>query len=500
MNSTHHPHYRFTYCLHSFGCKSNAYESEAIGQFYADQGGQEVAENPLADLIVFNTCTVTAEAGRKARQALRRARKEAPEACLVVMGCYSQLEADEGLADFWGGTDGRLALAQEALSAWQARQGLGSKLGSDGPDSASTSSLPSPREGAGLAPSLQQSPTDFSETQGGPQESTAYENLGQVRQQKETRAQIKIADGCNQHCTYCAIRLARGPLRSRDRQDILAEARQLLAAGHRELVLTATNITAFEADKSRTSLALAELLAELADLPGLGRLRLGSLEPQALTPDLVAALGQNPKLCPHFHISLQSGSDKVLKLMGRGHTQADYRAIVEALRHHFPTPALTTDLMVGFPGEEEEDFQASYDFAQEIAFARIHIFRYSARPNTPAARLPQLAETVKKDRADRLEALAQKLAAANAAQYLGREVEVILEQPVGPQDLQPPQDLVDAQAFSGYTAHYLPAQVYFSASGDGPRGQQGSLWRAKVEALAGETLICKPLRQICSPL
>lgn len=466
MNSKTNPNYQFTYCLHSFGCKSNAYESEAVGQFYADQGGQEVADNQQADLIVFNTCTVTAEAGRKARQALRRARKEAPEASLVVMGCYSQLEEAEGLADFWGGTDGRLALAQEALAAWRAKQ----------------------------------DPSNFAQAPTGPQRSTSYEDLGQVRRQKETRAQIKIADGCNQHCTYCAIRLARGPLRSRDREAILAEARQLVEAGHRELVLTATNITAFEADKGRNSLALAELLTDLADLPGLGRLRLGSLEPQALTPELVAALGQNPKLCPQFHVSLQSGSDKVLKLMGRGHTQADYRAMVEALRQHFPDPAITTDLMVGFPGEEEEDFQASYDFAQEMAFARIHIFRYSARPNTPAARLPQVDEAVKKDRAERLEDLAQKLAAANAAKYLGREVEVILEQPVDLADRRAYQTLPDVPAFSGYTAHYLPAQVYFSPAGEGTRGQQGGLWRAKVEALAGETLICKPLSLMCSPL
>ncbi|MDD7401378.1 MAG: tRNA (N(6)-L-threonylcarbamoyladenosine(37)-C(2))-methylthiotransferase MtaB [Eubacteriales bacterium] len=461
----------FSYCLHSFGCKSNAYESEAIGQFYAGQGGREVQTNAQADIIVFNTCTVTAEAGRKARQALRRARKEAPEACLVVMGCYSQLEADEGLADFWAGTDGRLALAQEALASYKANQGLGS-----------------PARNIGQA------------SQAGPQKAQAYEELGQLAQQKETRAQIKIADGCNQHCTYCAIRLARGPLRSRDREDILAEARQLLAAGHRELVLTATNITAFEADKGRDSLALAELLAALADLPGLGRLRLGSLEPQAISQDLVAALGKNPKLCPHFHISLQSGSDKILKLMGRGHSQADYRAIVEALRQHFPNPAITTDIMVGFPGESEEDFQASYDFAREIAFARIHIFRYSPRPHTPAARLPQLEEAVKKDRADRLEALAQELAASNAAKYLGREVEVILEQPLGPESLVQAQKGEDSLAFSGYTAHYLPAQVFFSKQDSGSQGQQGQLWWAQVEDLAGELLICRPLDLIGSPL
>lgn len=474
----------FTYCLHSFGCKSNAYEAEAIGQFYADQGGVEVGDNAEADLIVFNTCTVTSEAGRKARQALRRARKEAPSAVLAVMGCYSQLEAGGDLADFWGGTAGRLALAQEALDSWRSRQEA------DSPGSSGRG------EPAGWkAESVDRGEDCQEETalnRPGIQASSSYEELGQVHRQKETRAQIKIADGCSQHCTYCAIRLARGPLRSRARQDILVEAAQLLAAGHRELVLTATNITAFEADLGRDSLALAELLEELAALPGLGRLRLGSLEPQALTPDLVAALGRIPKLCPHFHVSLQSGSDKILKLMGRGHSQAEYRAMVEALRQHFPDPAITTDLMVGFPGETEEDFQESYDFAQEMAFARIHIFRYSVRPHTPAARLPQIEETVKKARADRLESLAQSLAAANAAKYLAREVEIILEQALPASEYQPSCQ-GQALAFTGYSAHYLPAQVYFPSQDLDSQGRQGDLWRAQVVDLAGENLICRPL-------
>lgn len=444
----------FNFHVHSFGCKSNSYEAEAIAAWLVKRHGRELADYRDADLIIFNTCTVTGEAGRKARQAMRRARKLAPDAILVAMGCQSQLEDMSDLADFCGGTSYRLELVAEALAA--VRQGKGNFLG--------------PEEAAPFPYNRQ------------------YEELGQLLRQEETRAKLKIADGCQEFCTYCAICLARGPVRSRDRASILAEAEALIAGGSKELVLTATHLTAFEQDLGRDHLALAELIAELAALPGRFRIRLGSLEPQSLSPAFVDAIAGIDKLCPHFHLSLQSGSDRVLKRMNRRYTKEDYRALVAALRQHFDRPSITTDVMVGFPGESEEDFQQSYDFCQEIAFSRLHVFRYSRRRHTPAAGFPdQVAAKVSKERSERLQALGESLAQESARRLMGEEVEIILEQPEGD------------QLYNGYTARYFPALIDFTLLEKENRDKlpaQGDLWRAKVESCKAGQLYLRPLRPL----
>ncbi|MDO5016275.1 MAG: tRNA (N(6)-L-threonylcarbamoyladenosine(37)-C(2))-methylthiotransferase MtaB [Eubacteriales bacterium] len=441
----------FNFHVHSFGCKSNTYEAEAVAAWLLERNGQELADYQDSDLIIFNTCTVTGEAGRKARQAMRRARKLAPDAILVAMGCQSQLEDMSELADFCGGTSYRLELVAEALAAV--------------------------RQGKGTTPSKEQAaPFPYNRQ---------YEELGQLVRQEETRAKLKVADGCQEFCTYCAICLARGPVRSRDRADILAEAQALIERGSKELVLTATHLTAFEQDLGRDHLALAELIGELAELPGNFRIRLGSLEPQSLTPAFVEAIAGIDKLCPHFHLSLQSGSDRVLKRMNRKYTKEDYRALVTALRQHFDRPSITTDVMVAFPGESEEDFQETYDFCQEIGFSRLHVFRYSRRRHTPAASFPdQVPARVSKERSERLQFLGERLARENALSFIGEEVEIILEQPE------------EDGLYNGYTARYFPALIDFNSVENEKMDKtpaQGDLWRAKVETCKEGRLYLRPL-------
>lgn len=462
---------KLSFYAHSFGCKSNIYETEAISQYLRGEGLLQVEEPESADLIIFNTCAVTAEAGRKARQALRSARKANESAVILAMGCYSQLEDLESLVDFSAGTSSRLPAVKAALRHLRERE----------------------KEYAAdqlLEPS--QEKRSFRER------SDVYEELGTIWEQSETRAQIKIADGCEQYCAYCAICLARGKVRSRERSAILREAEALVAAGHKEIVLTATNLTAFEQDKCDLGMALAELVEDIARIPGLIRLRLGSLEPQRLIPEAIERLGRVSKLCPHFHMSLQSGSDKILGKMERGYTTNQYREIVAKLRENFPELSLTTDIMVGFPGEEEIDFQDTLAFAKEIGFSRIHVFRYSPRPGTKAARMPQVDEAIKKDRSQRLQELADNLAAKRASEQIGKEVEVILEQEQDKELITALRDLEDfpkkaelssaRKVYSAYTANYFPAEIYLNEE-QSKRLKQGSFCRAEVLINRGDNLI-----------
>lgn len=459
----------FSFHIHNFGCKLNSYESDALAQFFVQHGGKEVFTYEEAELILFNTCTVTREAGRKARQALRKARKENKEALLLVMGCHSQMEDMSDLADLCGGTSQRLELAKEALRVIFDR-----------------------RENENYGQLREDSQWRKKDT-GFRKRIPLYEELGPVLRQSETRAKIKIADGCEEFCTYCAICLARGKVRSRARKDILQEAKGLAKAGHKEIVLTATNITAFESDLGHSALALAELIESLSEIKELKRIRLGSLEPQALTFEFIERISKIEKLCPHFHISLQSASDAVLRKMGRNYTAAHYRNLLEALRAAIPPAMITTDIMVGFPGESEEDFKETYDFAREMAFARIHVFRFSPRKYTKAAQMPQIASDVSRRRSDIMQGLAGELAAENKAKLLGQEVEIILETEKRPP--APPVFLNEKKSlcYSGYSAEYLPALIFFS---EGTVAGSGDLWKAKVEDIDGEYLYLLPIEKI----
>lgn len=441
----------FRFVVQNLGCKCNRYEADAVALYFKQQGGVEIKPGEEADIALLNTCTVTGEAGRKSCQNLRRLRREHPHAVVAVMGCHSQIEDLSDICDLQTGTHDRLGLAQACIDLLMQRRGV----------------FPEDEAGHFLGKPIGRA--------------RHYEELGAVSEQTETRAQIKIAEGCEQFCTYCAICLARGRVLSRSREGILKEARALVEHGHHELVITGTHICSFEREKGRDSLALIELLEELDQIEGLARLRLGSLEPASLTPAFIERLGRLRSICPHFHLSLQSGSDTVLERMHRNYNSARYREIVRNLREVFDEPGLSTDMMVAFPLETEEEFRQSCDFAEEIAFSRIHVFRYSPRAHTPAARMPQIDPAVSKKRGEELQAIADRLAASAAASRVGKEELFIAEQP-------------SKQGFDGYTARYYPSLL--RQEKDAPAIEQGACYRCRVEASEDDRLILKALERV----
>ena len=282
----------------TLGCKVNSYETAAIAKLLGEAGFEEVETPDQADVYVVNTCAVTAEADRKSRQMIRKARRLAPSAVVVAMGCHTEMCRDEDDADIVVGTSDRPKLVPLLLEKMQLR---------------------------------------CPETEGDTEAGTAFFEYGAVLLQEGTRAVIKIEDGCNNFCTYCIIPYARGRVRSRKRADILTEVRDLVQRGYREFVLTGIHVCSFEKELGHTSTALGELLLEIASIPGVERIRLGSLEPYSMSEELIALLKQNTKLCPHFHLSLQSGSDSVLARMNRKYDTEEYLTVVNRLRSAFPT-------------------------------------------------------------------------------------------------------------------------------------------------------------------
>lgn len=466
----------FSYRVWNLGCKCNRYEADAVALYFSKQGGREAMEEEEADICLLNTCTVTAEAGRKSRQALRRLRRENPEAILAVMGCHSQLEDMAELVDLQTGVEGRIRLAEDCLTLWKSR-----KLGKDDPSLASQQVQPREHD---------------------------YEELGLVELQSETRAQIKICDGCEQYCSYCAICLARGKVRSRSRESILEEAKILAERGVKEIILTATHLCSFEREMGRDTTALVELLEALDEVDGIERIRLGSLEPASLTEDILRRMAKVKKLCPHFHLSLQSGSDTVLKRMRRRYTTAEYAKVCSLLRQLFDDPSITTDIMVGFAEESEEEFEESLAFVEKIAFSRIHVFRYSVRENTAAARMQQVDPEISRERSERLQELADRLARESMEARLGSIETIILE------------ELQEDGGYTGtserYDTLYLPAvyleeppqivglsclteflnelkQEELEVKEKAPLFKQGELLKVKLEALEGDRIRVRPV-------
>lgn len=444
--------------FHTLGCKTNHYETDAIASQFVRAGFIRVAFDEPADVYLINTCTVTGEADRKSRQILRRARKQTPGAIVVAMGCHAELSDASAYADIVIGTRGKnraLPLVQQ-LQRERAQVQPGHAQGICGPAPAAGTEL-----SADVVPA-----DDWSET---------YEELGVVDRQSETRAYIKIEDGCNAFCAYCAIPLARGRIRSRAEAAILAEARALARVGYQEIVLTGIHVCSYGADRGLPSHAVMELAAGLAQIPGLARIRLGSLEPLSVTPAFIALAAANPRLCPHFHLSLQSGCDSVLARMNRRYRTADYRAVVAALRTAFPEAGLTTDVIVGFPGETEAEFAASLSFCREMAFTQMHVFRYSPRQGTRAAGLPdQVPSAVSCRRSQAMQALAAEMTRQFHQQQLGRPQNVLVE-------------TISASGWAeGYTPAYVPVRIR-----DGQQLQPGQIYTVQPEAADSEVLVCK---------
>ncbi|MCI8654157.1 MAG: tRNA (N(6)-L-threonylcarbamoyladenosine(37)-C(2))-methylthiotransferase MtaB [Angelakisella sp.] len=411
--------------FYTFGCKVNQYETQALRQQFAARGWEvlDFSHNAPWDAVVVNSCTVTAEGDRKTRQFLRRLRREHPEGVICLTGCFPQAFPEEAAAlleaDVITGSRDRRKLT-EALDRFLA---TGERV-------------------VEIAPH---------------QRGESFETMSAEEFGRRTRAFVKIEDGCENYCAYCIIPTARGPVRSKPLEDLRRELEGLAGAGYREVVLAGINLSAYGKE---LGLRLIDAIETAAAVPGIRRLRLGSLEPDVIGPEDFARMAATGKVCPQFHLSLQSGCDATLRRMGRRYDTAHYLATVEEIRHRFPLAAITTDLIVGFPGETEEDFQASAAFARQVGFARIHVFPYSQRPGTRAAKLPgQLPPEVKKRRAGELIALGEELRGAFLDRMAGTTQEVLFEEG-GP------------EGQTGYTANYTPVTVL---SLEGLQGQVRSV-------------------------
>ncbi|MCM1267810.1 MAG: tRNA (N(6)-L-threonylcarbamoyladenosine(37)-C(2))-methylthiotransferase MtaB [Bacteroidales bacterium] len=399
--------------LHNLGCKVNAYELDFMQQMLQEKGYKIVPFDEKADVYIVNTCTVTNIADRKSRQMLHRARKRNPDAVVVAVGCYVQTGQESLIAD------GTVDLAIGNNKKGELAQILEEYL-------------------AGQDTRIHT--IDIAQA-------AEYEELSLRETSGHTRAFLKIQDGCNQFCTYCIIPYARGRIRSRRQENVLAEAARLAAAGYRELVLTGIHLSSYGMDRGGSE--LLPLLGGLSKIPGVERIRLGSLEPGIVTEAFAESLSALPKVCPHFHLSLQSGSDAVLRRMNRKYDTAAYLEAVARLRNHYENPAVTTDVIVGFPGETEAEFQETEDFLARVGFYEMHIFKYSRRQGTPAADMPeQLTEAEKAARSERLVKLERDLSRAYRAAFLGKAEPVLFEEVM---------EREDGSWWIGHTPHYVRA-------------------------------------------
>lgn len=405
--------------FHNLGCKVNSYELEVVRQLLEEIGYLTVPFDEKADIYVVNTCTVTNIADRKSRQMLHRAKAMNPKAVVVALGCYVQtdqegVEADPAIDLAIGNNRKKdiVSILEQYLERKENGKTENAVIDING--------------------------------------DCEYESMELKKTAEHTRAYIKIQDGCNQFCSYCIIPYARGRVRSRAKEEIVSEVEGLSKKGYKEIVLTGIHISSYgidfedEAWKNQGSVVrkqesgrtdyrgetkLLDLIKEIHRIPGIERIRLGSLEPRIVTKEFALELSQMPKICPHFHLSLQSGSAGTLQRMNRKYTPKEYLAGVDYLRQAFKDPAITTDVIVGFPGETEEEFQECRAFLEKVGFYEMHIFKYSKRKGTVAAGLPsQVREEIKTERSKVLQELEERMSREYRKKYLGREAEVLFEE------------------------------------------------------------------------
>ena len=383
--------------LHNLGCKVNAYEIEAMQQLLEEAGYEIVPFEPGADIYVINTCTVTNIADRKSRQMLHKAKKMNPEAIVVATGCYVQtggdkLKKDEAI-DLVLGNNQKINIVEALAEYAENKPGHGSHA------------------------------IKINQTK-------EYEDLSIDHTAEHVRAYIKVQDGCNQFCTYCIIPYARGRVRSRNIESVLKEVRSLAEKGYKEVVLTGIHLSSYGVDfPEEKKETLLSLIRAVHEIEGIQRIRLGSLEPGIVTREFAEGIAALPKVCPHFHLSLQSGCDETLERMNRRYRSGEYRERCELLREVYGNPALTTDVIVGFPQESEEEFQKSYDFVDGIHFYETHIFKYSRRQGTKAAAMDgQLTEAEKARRSEKMIEMHHRHASDYEKSMIGKELEVLIEE------------------------------------------------------------------------
>lgn len=400
--------------FYTLGCKVNQNETGALAQLFKESGYTVVPNEEAADVYVVNSCTVTNFGDQKSRKWLRRAKRENPGAVTVLTGCYPQAFPEEAAgimeADVVTGSGNRRAILQDVQKVL------------DGEAERVVDIRPH-------------------------EKGERFEELPMDKFAEHTRAFVKVEDGCNRQCAYCVIPRARGPVRSRDEASILQELHRLTESGYKEIVLTAISLPSYGTD---TGTSLVDLVEKAAAVPGVERLRLGSLDPDMLHDDDIFRLSRVEKLCPQFHLSLQSGCDKTLRAMRRPYTTAQFAEIADKLRSAFGADrvSFTTDVIVGFPGETEEDFEAGMAFVTGQRFLKVHVFPYSRREGTPAYDYPdQVPEHEKEDRSRRMTAAVEAVRAEEAARMQGRTADVLLETPLS------------ATLFTGYTKQYLPVLV-----------------------------------------
>ncbi len=405
MSLNHQPVVAFA----TLGCKVNTYDTETMTALF-EQANYRIGHfNEMADVYVVNTCTVTHLADRKSRNMLRRAKKKNPDAIVVAVGCYVQVAYEELAAlkevDILIGTANRSRIL-DYIKTFKQTGSQGNYVVKE-------------------------------------ENTEDLKQLSITETIDHTRAFIKIQEGCNQYCTYCIIPFARGGLKSRSPEYVLKEVRALREKGYREIVLTGIHLASYGYDAGNNN-ALIELVEILDQNTAVDRIRFGSLDPRMMTETFFKRLSAVKSFCPHFHLSLQSGSETVLKRMGRDYTPADYQNIVDTIRKYFPLAAITTDIMVGFPGETEEAFKETLAFAEAVGFYQIHVFKYSPRQGTKAADMPdQITEDIKNKRSQRLIALGQNLERRFLKQHHGCVAEVLVEKE-------------EQGIYTGHTANYIP--------------------------------------------
>ncbi len=390
--------------FHNLGCKVNAYETAAMEQKLLDAGYEVVAFGEPCDIVIVNTCSVTNMADKKSRQMLHRAKRKNPDALVIAAGCYVQTKTSEAKADE----------AVDVIVGNNEKKNIVEII-----ESATKEAL-----------------IDINKTD-------EYEEMDMATVTEHTRAHIKIQDGCNNFCAYCIIPYARGRVRSRDFESTKKEAQELVNLGYKEIVITGIEVSTYDNNGKQ----LIDVVEELNQIDGLERIRLSSLNPDIITDEFISRLAKCEKICPHFHLSMQSGCDKTLKAMNRHYTSAEYLEKCELIRKYFDNPAITTDIIVGFPGETDKDFETTLETVKKAKFYQIHVFKYSRRDGTVAADMEdQVDEQVKNIRSEELIKLADQMQTEYEKSYLNTEQEVLFEEEV---------EIENEKYFLGHTKNYL---------------------------------------------
>ncbi|MDK2918295.1 MAG: threonylcarbamoyladenosine tRNA methylthiotransferase MtaB [Candidatus Petromonas sp.] len=398
-----------TVAFYTLGCKVNQYDTEAMAELFEKSGYEVVSSTEKADVYIINTCTVTNLGDRKSRQFIRRSKKNNPDSIIAVVGCYAQTAPEEVLAiegvNLVIGTDERNKIVQ-----------LVEKIDKE---------------------NKLNYVNDIMSV-------NKFEELSIEEIKGKTRAFLKIQEGCNQFCAYCIIPYARGPIRSRRPENIIEEVKRLSQNGFKEIVLTGIHIASY--GKDLKDIDLIDIIKEVHNIEGIERIRLSSVEPTLLTEEFIEEITKLPKFCPHFHISLQSGCDETLKRMNRKYTTDQYRKIVKKLRASIPDIAITTDIIVGFPGESEEEFCQTFNFVQEMELSQIHVFKYSPRKGTPAAKFKnQIPSKIKNYRSEKMIKLGEKMMRRYREKFINEDMDVLFE------------DILDKdkRIITGFTSNYI---------------------------------------------